>query len=525
MQDFTNLWKEQDLPSGETTRLDNAQDQFNLWLKENGFSEDALVNPEESSPFEDSFQDPDDNTWKFEAGSADENEVFKSFFAYIQKNVTSVPPHRYLLRRLLSHFGIFIGTNNFEGLWQHVENEKWRISGANGKTILSPSLEEKLASGEGGTAESMDEKDYKEIITVLSNRLKECFPDGMIKGAWTTWFRQLIKDPNVDRLRMLALALKWDWDTYHLFKAKVLKRRALNLLDCEDILVFISLNFAPQCGREPFGTYLSLRDIYLAPPASRPDSEADPESSGTAGTDTEENSSVKIGDMLSELLSPHGGVSSLDIDTLLSEPDENLLRVIRKVNELNSRKVMRSPQKVFLEQWDQFMYHLSVREEYSGYDKTNKHRVFKYLYGENVERQVSSSGGNRIADLPDSKMARLAPGGEKDFYLDSQEFLDTRIRDSLFYTVNFTSDEVRQRNLLLTMAFLNYVYLGGLPSSYEMRVGEFSYNVTDLLNQCGFMSLHSASAYDTFLKLLLSCEDPFELFRFIWHKKTESEFC
>ena len=75
------------------------------------------------------------------------------------------------------------------------------------------------------------------------------------------------------------------------------------------------------------------------------------------------------------------------------------------------------------------------------------------------------------------------------------------------------------------MAFLNYVYLGGLPSSYEMRVGEFSYNVTDLLNQCGFMSLHSASAYDTFLKLLLSCEDPFELFRFIWHKKTESEFC
>ena len=122
MQDFTNLWKEQDLPSGETTRLDNAQDQFNLWLKENGFSEDALVNPEESSPFEDSFQDPDDNTWKFEAGSADENEVFKSFFAYIQKNVTSVPPHRYLLRRLLSHFGIFIGTNNFEGLWKHVEN-------------------------------------------------------------------------------------------------------------------------------------------------------------------------------------------------------------------------------------------------------------------------------------------------------------------------------------------------------------------------------------------------------------------
>ena len=186
MQDFTNLWKEQDLPSGETTRLDNAQDQFNLWLKENGFSEDALVNPEENSPFEDSFQDPDDNTWKFEAGSADENEVFKSFFAYIQKNVTSVPPHRYLLRRLLSHFGIFIGTNNFEGLWQHVENEKWRISGANGKTILSPSLEDKLASGEGGTAESMDEKDYKEIITVLSNRLKECFPDGMIKGAWTT---------------------------------------------------------------------------------------------------------------------------------------------------------------------------------------------------------------------------------------------------------------------------------------------------------------------------------------------------
>ena len=55
MQDFTNLWKEQDLPSGETTRLDNAQDQFNLWLKENGFSEDALVNPEENSPFEDSF--------------------------------------------------------------------------------------------------------------------------------------------------------------------------------------------------------------------------------------------------------------------------------------------------------------------------------------------------------------------------------------------------------------------------------------------------------------------------------------
>ena len=534
MQDFTNLWKEQDLSSGETTRLDSAQDQFNSWLKENGFSEDALTYPEEDSPVDAPFRDPDDNTWKFEAGSADENTIFRSFFAYVQKNITAVPPHRYLLRWLLKHFGIFIGTNNFEGLWQHVENEKWRISGGNGRISPGQSLEAKLAPKEDAIAAPMNEKDFKEIITILSNRLKACFPAGIIKGAWTTWFRQLVKDPNIDRVRMLALALKWDWDTYHLFKAKVLKRRALNLLDCEEILVFISLNLAPQCGKDPLTTYQGLRHIYLVPANTRPGTNANPGSSMTG--------SGIIGDMLGEIMNPRGGVSTLYLDSLLSGPDKKLCRLIRTVRELNSRKVMRSPQKVFLEQWDQFMYHLSVREEYSGYDKTNKHRIFKYLYGENVERQVNNKAGNRIADLPenagrqvnnkagnriadlpDSKMVRLAPDQKEYFFLDSPEFLDTRIRDSLFYPVNFTTDEVRQRNLLLTMAFLNYVYLGGLPSSYDMRVGEFSFNVTDLLNQCGFMSLHSASAYDTFLKLLLSCEDPLELFRFIWHKKTGSE--
>jgi hypothetical protein len=50
----------------------------------------------------------------------------------------------------------------------------------------------------------------------------------------------------------------------------------------------------------------------------------------------------------------------------------------------------------------------------------------------------------------------------------------------------------------------------------------FAFEVVDLLQSCGFMPLYSGNAYDAFLKMLLSSDDPLGLFQYIWSMKTNS---
>ena len=109
----------------------------------------------------------------------------------------------------------------------------------------------------------------------------------------------------------------------------------------------------------------------------------------------------------------------------------------------------------------------------------------------------------------------------EDYFLDDQVFLKTRIRDN--FRQFFPVDEETQRNLLLTVLFLNFAMEpDGLSDDYGERIEDFELFVDVNINECGFMPLYSGYAYDAFLKLVLSCDSPLELFRYVWRQKTKS---
>ena len=142
--------------------------------------------------------------------------------------------------------------------------------------------------------------------------------------------------------------------------------------------------------------------------------------------------------------------------------------------------------------------------------------VYEFLYGRNVLKREH----NHIEDIKEKNMKNL--GRERtDYFLDSKIFIQTRVRDNIQQA--FPTDEETQRNLLMTTIFLNYVTeLDGLSDDYGERITDFEVIVYKKMKQCGFMPLYSGYAYDAFLKLLLSCDSPLELFRYIWRQKTKS---
>jgi hypothetical protein len=247
-------------------------------------------------------------------------------------------------------------------------------------------------------------------------------------------------------------------------------------------------------------------------------------------------------------------------DILFSEVHPELDALFKNIDILSSAKINRKSKKVFREQKKQFLTHMEKynlfeisekiqvdqekklaiempendRENSSQKCQLDRHKIFRWLYGNRVEylMEGGNKASNRINDLSDKDMVKLAPkkpGTDEvyeDYFLDSQEFLDTRIRDNDFNAATFTKDETRQRNLLLTIVFLNVVM--------EMKEGDselwtdnknvaFAFEVVDLLQSCGFMPLYSGNAYDAFLKMLLSSDDPLGLFHYIWSLKTNSE--
>lgn len=108
------------------------------------------------------------------------------------------------------------------------------------------------------------------------------------------------------------------------------------------------------------------------------------------------------------------------------------------------------------------------------------------------------------------------------FFLNTKTFKDTRItRNTLS---SFVTDEERKRNLLLTMAFLQFLTDGGdaymdgvYGENANMIVADFEEYADGILVECGFYPFYRRGyPYDAFLALLLNCNDPFALFQDIW---------
>ena len=540
-----------DLSSGETEELEEEQNLFYEWMQDT---------------------DKGELFWNFDDTFADDKEKQEQFFRYLGEHVKSVPAYKYVLRYLMLRYKISIGEKNQRGLWKFLEKGEWKVNTKVDRNMFWSKLKREA----GQELSEFAEEDYVILLSTIYMNLKDEYPDGLVKGAFTTYFYHLIYKFSSAKLKDMALVFNMDLETYKLFKMKVLRKRDINFHDHDEVMIYLTLKYASECGMDHYTAYKKMESMY--PVVKMTTKEAKQQ---LAHLNEKDDSSIMLKERTVEMLEEGGKLKKSLKNVLFQEVNENLARDFENIDLLASAKTRRSIQKEFEEQWDQFFqyvkkYHQGNIDEKIREDKEHacpiernteeslspqsldyafderysselynldRHKVFRWLYGNNVEHQITDKNGknNRINDLSDDEMVKLVPmdqeneGVYEDFFLDSQEFLDTRIRDNDFYAATFTKDETRQRNLLLTLGFLNYVaeplnlndeqaYNKKMTESdYKFKVWGFYQAMVDLLEPRGFMTLYSGNAYDTFLKMLLSSDNPLGLFHYIWSLKTNSE--
>ena len=145
--------------------------------------------------------------------------------------------------------------------------------------------------------------------------------------------------------------------------------------------------------------------------------------------------------------------------------------------------------------------------------KTNidYHTFQRFLYGNEIlSRKLNPSKLKSTY--------RTHPGS----FLDTEEFENTFIDDNILMQFGNVGN-IRRRNILLTILFLNFSY--DLSStrlqslSYPQRVAFFQNKIIEPFTRCGFLPFHPSIGYDAFIKLLLTCSNPLDLFRYIWKEK------
>ena len=495
------IWKNGNLSSGETTLLEKEQEKFNSWLCD-----------------EDIF-------WDYELDFNDDLSLQNRFFQYVADYIKNIPAHRFILRYFLYRYRIALGDERLQGLYEYVENGKWRITSPDDLGNLFEKIRRNL-SDETETAKTpLSKTEYDQILSAICFSLECEYSDKQKQEVcgnsvkWSTYFNKFLKKPTIARLRELALALDWDWKTYAIFRKKALKSREIDYFERDEVLMLLTLKYARVCGLHCYPAYCILKELYpKTASGSKPNVKKK-----QLHLDKQEmpETSTRMGQFLQEKLEKNGQLCQEYQDKLFREKIPSLEEAFDTLQNLRAEKKTRSCMQIFIDEWEKLTEEIT-REYFWDSENTSrkKHEVFRSLYGENVERLVRGKKTNRINDLNDDEMIRIAPMGKKDYYLDSQEFLDTRIRDNDFYEKTFTVNEARQRNILLTVIFLNFLTTLDNYDTYRDRIVEFDITASLLLSKCGFYSLYSGYAYDAFLKLLLSCEDPEGLFRFIWHVKT-----
>ena len=138
--------------------------------------------------------------------------------------------------------------------------------------------------------------------------------------------------------------------------------------------------------------------------------------------------------------------------------------------------------------------------------KANYHTLFRYLYGDEKHkyRGVTSYGPS--------------------FFLNTAEFKAAML--SYNSVSAFPKSEVKARNLLLTLSFLNFVsddlslysYAPGVPRAQGL-IDDFTTRCNAVMEKCGFMTLYAGNPYDEFLRRLLTSRSPMELYMSIFHDR------
>ena len=136
--------------------------------------------------------------------------------------------------------------------------------------------------------------------------------------------------------------------------------------------------------------------------------------------------------------------------------------------------------------------------------KANYYTLFRYLYGDEEYRGVTSYGPS--------------------YFLNTAEFNAARL--SYSSVSQFPKSEVKARDLLLTLCFLNFVsedhssdcYAQGVSRTQGL-IDDFTTRCNAVMSRCSFMTLYSGNPYDEFLRRMLTSEDPMELYQSIFSDK------
>lgn len=491
--------EDRELSSGETKELEREQLEFN-------------------SIFED-FADEEEvelKLWNLymENDQIDECQA-KLFFDKVSE-LKYVPVYKYVIRYLLLRYRLSLGDANKEGLDKYLEEGNPHINMSLGKKEKNKLLE-KLQREEDEEVCSFAEEDYDVLMSFIIQRMKEEFlQNGCTKkGVKSNYFLKLITQINEDSLREMALGLNLKYEEFALFRKKALRKKEIDIYNRKDILLSFVLKYATECGyNSRFEAYDLLEGLY-------PKQEKNKENEVPA--------TKVLTDWFQQHLEVDGGLKEEYKDTLFTQYDPAIgqeLAVLESMTKVE-RKGKRRAEKKFAEEWEKVLsntkeYAKGIEWKEKPTGKENKEsnwsnqNAYEFLYGRNVLKRTSKG----IEDIKDKDMEIIGKERE-DYFLDDQVFLKTRIRDN--FRQFFPVDEETQRNLLLTVLFLNFAMEpDGLSDDYGERIEDFELFVDVNINECGFMPLYSGYAYDAFLKLVLSCDSPLELFRYVWRQKTKS---
>lgn len=500
--------EDRELSSGETRELEREQLEFNSIFEEYEDEEDANL-----------------KIWNLylENNQIDENQA-KLFFDKVAE-LKYVPSYKYIIRYLFLRYHISLGKENMEAMWNYIEENVPNIDMSLGKKKKTALLT-KLQREEEQEVCSFTKEDYDVLMSIVIQNMKEEFlQNGYTKkSVRAKYFWDLITQINEVKLRELALGLNWEYKYFTLFRKKVLRKKEINIYDRKDILLSFVLKYATECGYNSyFEAYELLESLY--PRQEKNKEENLPETR-------------MLTNWFKQHLEVDGELKEEYKDKLFTEFDPEIGRELSKLESITKkeRKGKRQAENIFVEEWKEVFENtgkyakdiewkeelkenkedlIPKNDEDEKISWTNQN-VYEFLYGRNVLKREH----NHIEDIKEENMGIL--GEEKtDCFLDSKVFIQTRVRDNVHQA--FPVDEETQRNLLLTTIFLNYVTESEkLSDDYGERVADFEVAVYEKMKQCSFMPLYSGYAYDAFLKLILSCDSPLELFRYIWRQKTKS---
>lgn len=504
------------LTTGETEILTQRQDEFYRLFSQIDEELDDL-----------------EAVWEYDTDTFDVNEAKQLFFDKVGE-IHSIPPYKYILKYLFLHYRLAINKEYETGFWNYLENDTWTIGRKISADEVMSFREKLIRAYEENISLYMDE-DYQMLLSVLVYYLQIEYQCNGIKREikWTKYLKKMLFHFEVKYLNELALALHMEYPIYRVFRKKVLKHSEMNFYDRESIFLYLVLKYGNVCGMYRFfDAYQMLNELY-------------PEKN-TIENDVLPDTTKQIGQWFVDYLEEEGNLKEKYHKTLFTKWDEQLAGTLAMVDAVTRNNSKRSAQKVFAEQWMQLESFINKYEKEriferilmdKMHDKGNvqlehkrkyeselsyvgRQKIYEWLYGTNVITRVE----NRNIERKDHEMILLG-NGQKEYFLNSKTFLETRIRDNTFSA--FPLDEKRQRNLIMTLAFLNFVLesqTGGyLAESYQDRLADFEIFIFELFVPCGFALLHSGNDYDAFIKLLLSCDEPIELFKYIWRQKTGSE--